>query len=285
MKTGIIDVGGGLRGVYAAGVLDFCLEAGIRFDLGIGVSAGSANIISYIAGQKGRNFLFYTEYPFRKEYMGFHNWAFKRSYLDLDYIYGTLSNSHGENPLDYQAVLKSSTEFIAVATNAETGEPKYFDKNDLRQDDYSVLKASSAIPFVCRPYEVGGIPYFDGALGDTVPIRKAFELGCHKAVLILTKPKDFLRTPGKDNLLAGRIRRKYPLAAEKLKRRAERYNQGVSIAKDYEKSGQVLIISPDDTCGVDTLTRDRDALKRFYNKGYEDGGAIRSFMKSAGSLP
>lgn len=51
---------------------------------------------------------------------------------------------------------------------------------------------------MCRPYEVGGIPYFDGALGDTVPIRKAFELGCDKAVLILTKPKDFLRTPGKN---------------------------------------------------------------------------------------
>lgn len=42
MKTGIVDVGGGLRGIYAAGVLDYCMDKGIRFDLGIGVSAGSA---------------------------------------------------------------------------------------------------------------------------------------------------------------------------------------------------------------------------------------------------
>lgn len=52
MKTGIVDVGGGLRGVYAAGVFDRCLDIGIHFDVCVGVSAGSANISSYIAGQK-----------------------------------------------------------------------------------------------------------------------------------------------------------------------------------------------------------------------------------------
>ena len=68
MKNGIIDVGGGLRGIYGAGVLDRCLEEGIHFDCCIGVSAGSANMSSYIAGQHGRNKPFYDEYSFRKEY-------------------------------------------------------------------------------------------------------------------------------------------------------------------------------------------------------------------------
>ena len=104
MKTGIVDVGGGLRGVYAAGVFDYCLEKEIIFDFCIGVSAGSANVTSYMAGQKKRNFLFYTEYPFRKEYMSIRNFLFKRSYIDMDYLYGTLSNSTGENPLDYEAL-------------------------------------------------------------------------------------------------------------------------------------------------------------------------------------
>ena len=65
MKTGVVDVGGGLRGIYAAGILDFCMDHGIRFDLGIGVSAGSANLASYAAGQIRRNYKFYTEYAFR----------------------------------------------------------------------------------------------------------------------------------------------------------------------------------------------------------------------------
>ena len=62
MKYGVIDVGGGLRGIYGAGVLDRCLEEDLRFDLCIGVSAGSANMASYLAGQHGRNKPFYDEH-------------------------------------------------------------------------------------------------------------------------------------------------------------------------------------------------------------------------------
>lgn len=278
MKTGIVDVGGGLRGVYAAGVFDYCLDESIQFDLCIGVSAGSANVTSYIAGQKKRNYPFYTEYPFRKEYMSLRNFLFKKSYLDLDYVYGTLSNADGENPLDYQSIISSPIEFFAVATEAETGEAKYFDKTDLHQDDYSVLKASSAIPFVCHPYQVNGIPYYDGALSDTVPIEKAFACGCDKVVLVLTKPKDILRTIGKDGVFADRIQKKYPHSAERLRNRAEQYNRGVVLAKEYEAQGKALIIAPDDTCGVDTLTRKRDALQKLYEKGYRDAKAIHAFL-------
>lgn len=280
MKTGIIDVGGGLRGVYAAGVFDRCLDMGVHFDVGIGVSAGSANILAYAAGQRGRNYPFYAEYPFRKEYMSWGNFLRKRSYLDLDYIYGTLSNSRGENPLDFPAIMASSMELCIVACDAETGEVKYFGKDDIQQDDYSILKASSAIPFVCHPYEVKRHLYYDGALGDPIPIKKAFQMGCDRVVLILSKPKNLFRQPGKDPSFAKRIERRYPKAAKQLRLRARRYNDGVDLAKLYEARGQVLIVSPDDTCGVDTLTRDKDALQKLYAKGYQDGGTIAAFLSS-----
>lgn len=280
MKTGIVDVGGGLRGVYAAGIFDYCLDMGIQFDFCIGVSAGSANVTSYMAGQKKRNYPFYTEYPFRKEYMSIRNFLFKRSYIDMDYLYGTLSNSTGENPLDYPSLKKSSAELVVVATNAQTGKAVYFDKDDLKQDEYDILKASSSIPFVCKPYEIDGVLYYDGALGDPVPVEKAFQCGCDKVVVILSKPKDVIRSPKKDNILADRIQKKYPFAAEQLKKRAEHYNQGVQLSKEYEAQGRVLIVAPDDTCGVDTLTKNREALQRFYEKGYRDAQAISEFLKS-----
>ena len=59
-KTAIIDVGGGYRAIFGAGVLDRCLEDGITFDSCYGVSAGSANLTSFLAGQHGRNHTFYT---------------------------------------------------------------------------------------------------------------------------------------------------------------------------------------------------------------------------------
>ena len=139
VRIGVVDAGGGYRGVYAAGVLDYCLDHGIRFDLGIGVSAGSANLISYKAGQARRNHRFYTEYGMRKEYASFRNFLLKRSFVDMDYIYGTLSNSGGEYPLDYAAAARDPMEFLAVATEAETGKTKYFTMADVAQDDYSVM--------------------------------------------------------------------------------------------------------------------------------------------------
>jgi len=279
MKTGIVDVGGGLRGIYAAGVFDRCMDRDIWFDLVIGVSAGSANAASYLAGQRGRNYRFYTEYALRKEYMGAKNALTKLSYVDLDYVYGTLSNSTGEDPLDYRALVDNPAELLVVATNALTGSTKYFDKSNMRQDAYDIFKASSAIPFVCRPYLVDWMPYYDGALGDPVPVEKAFQCGCDKVVVVLSRPADKLRGPGRDAFLADRIARRYPFAARKLRSRVDRYNAGVALAKRYAAEGRALIVSPDDTCGLETLTKDTAALKRFYQKGYHDAGAIEGFLE------
>ncbi len=102
--TGIIDVGGGTRGIYGCGVFDRCLDENISFDYVIGVSAGSANAISYVSGQRGRNYVFYTEYAMRPEYMGLKTLLKTGSYIGLEYIYGTLTNSGGEYPLDYDTL-------------------------------------------------------------------------------------------------------------------------------------------------------------------------------------
>lgn len=280
MKTGVIDVGGGLRGIYAAGVFDYCMDHGIHFDLGIGISAGSANLASFAAGQRGRNYQFYMEYAFRKHYMSVQNFVFKRSFIDMDYVYGTLSRSDGENPLDYRALRDNPMELYVVATDARTGQAKYFEKKDIRQDDYGILKASCAIPFVCKPYEVENVPYYDGALGDPVPVEKAFQLGGDRVVVILTKPEGELRTSGQDAKLAARIRKKYPKAAESLCQRAQRYNAGVSAAQKYARQGKVIVIAPDDTCGVSTLKKDKVSLRRLYDKGYTDGKKITDFFRS-----
>lgn len=61
-------------------------------------------------------------------------------------------------------------------------------------------------------------------------------------------------------------------------RGAARYNEEVALARQYEAQGRALIVAPDDTCGLNTLTRDRDALKRFYQKGYRDARAVRDFL-------
>ena len=275
---GVIDVGGGLRGIYGAGVFDYCMDKGIDFDSCWGISAGSANIVSYIAGQRGRNYKYYTEYAFRKEYMSWEGFFKSGSYINLEYIYGTLSNSDGEYPLDYEAIARSPKRLHVVATDALTGRPVYFDKSDIAQDDYGPVKASSCVPVVNKPYEIKGRKYFDGGMTDPIPIRKALKEGCDKVVLILTKPRDFYRDPQGDKRFARLLLATYPNAAKALARRGAYYNRSLEIAKRYEKEGKVLIVAPKDIGGMKTLTKDRKAIELMYQEGLEDARAIEKFL-------
>ena len=280
MKYGVIDVGGGLRGIYGAGVLDRCLEEDLRFDLCIGVSAGSANMASYLAGQHGRNKPFYDEYSFRREYMSVHNLIRKHSYLDLGYVYGTLSNAGGENPLDYAALARSPAELCVVAANAQNGEAQYFTKADLHPDDYRILMASCCIPVIDQPYVIDGVPYFDGGLADPVPLEWAFAHGCDRVALILTKPIGLVRSDARDKHLAHLLQSHYPAAAEGLRRRAWRYNTAVQRARELERQGLVCIIAPDSTEGMSTLTKNRACLEKMYAKGKQDAEALVRWMQN-----
>ncbi len=275
---GIVDVGGGERGAYGAGVLDWCMEKGVDFDCCVGVSAGAANLSSYMAGQLGRNFAFYTAYSFRAQYMGPGLLARTGEYADLDYIYGTLSNSDGEYPLDYPAMVASGKQFTIVATDAQSALPVYFTMEDMAQDCYDPVKASSALPLVNRPYPVNGRPCFDGGLSDPIPVRKAFEAGCEKVVVVLTRPRDYYRDPARDARAARILSVRYPRIAEALANRAALYNLQLDLAKKYERDGRVLIVAPDSIGEMDTLTKDRDAIEALYAKGLRDAYAIADFL-------
>ncbi len=276
--TGIVDVGGGTRGIYGAGAFDFFLDRGITFDYLIGVSAGSANGVSFLAGQRGRNLRFYDRYAFRKEYMSMGNLLRRGSYVDLDYIYGTLSNSGGEDPVDYEAFAANPAELVIVATDARTGKPAYFYKKDIRKDHYDFLKASSCVPVVCRPWPIGGRCYYDGGISDPIPFRKAFDAGCDRVVVILTRPKDALRKPGRDAAFARILKRRYPAAARALAARSRTYNRSLARALALEKEGKVLILAPDSIGDLKTLSQDHGKLELLYRKGYNDAEKVCAFL-------
>lgn len=280
MKTGVIDVGGGMRGSYGAGIFDWCMDNGIRFDCCIGVSAGSANVCSYLAGQRGRNLVYYTDYNLRSESMGVKNFIKTRNFVNLEYIYGTMSNAGGEYPLDFEAACANPADFIIVATSALSGKPYYFNVHDMKQDDYGAIKASCCVPAVNQAYYVAGSRYYDGGISDPIPVRKCLEEGCDKIVLILTRPKDFVRDPKKDVLTSRLIRKEFPEAARAMSRRADVYNSQLRYAKRLEQEGRLLIIAPDDIGDMSTLKRDREAIERLYYKGYHDAEAITGFLNA-----
>ena len=81
-KTALIVEGGGMKCAYSAGVLDKFIDDNITFDYCIGVSAGSANALSFMAGQRDRNRRFYTDHIDEPGYFGL------KSFLKTGNIFG-----------------------------------------------------------------------------------------------------------------------------------------------------------------------------------------------------
>lgn len=274
---GLIDVGGGNRGAFGAGVLDYCMDHQITTDYCIGVSAGSANCVSYIAKQRGRNLRFYTNYNLSNEFLSLKNIIKNHSLTNLDYIYATVSNEEGIDPLDYKSFKQSPQKCFIVATDAKTGEPIYFGKEEVRENDYRVLAASCNIPGINQPYTINEHKYYDGGLSDPIPIDKALNDGCDKVIVILTLPKTFFRNDSRDRHLAKLIRT-YPKIKETLEKRSALYNRQLEKILALERTHKVLIISPGKKPELDTLGKERDEIIRIYNEGYHKASKIESFL-------
>ena len=274
---GVLDVGGGNRDAFGAGVLDYCMDKGIVFDYCIGVSAGSANCVSYMAGQRGRNLRFYTKYNISKNAVSIRNGFRSHSILNLDYIFGTVSNDDGDDPLDYEAFKRAVQPCIIVATDAETGKAVFFDKDDIRRNDYGALSASCNLPVVNRPYRFQGREYYDGGISDPIPVKRALRDGCEKVVAIMTLPKDYFIKEQKDRR-AARFVQSYPKIREGILKRAELYNRELEELLRLEREGKVLILAPNTVAEMAALGKKESVIRELYNEGYKRAEVIEAFM-------
>ena len=120
-NVGLVLEGGGNRAIYTSGVLDAFMENDIRFPYTIGVSAGSCNATSFIAGNHGRQHDLEINYVNDKRYMGISNLLKGHGLLNTDWIFGELA--YDILPLNQDAFDENikSTVLCAVATNSTTG--------------------------------------------------------------------------------------------------------------------------------------------------------------------
>ena len=275
-KIGLVVEGGGMKCAYGAGIMDAFLDEGITFDYCIGVSGGSGNVASYLAGQRGRNLRFFTDHIHSPDYFGLKSLLKTGDLFGLEYIYGDLTRRDGEDPLDFPALMKNPAEYEVVVTNALTGKPEYYGREMMQQDDYRLIMASSAIPVACHPVELNGTPYFDGGLTDAIPVRRAMERGCEKLVVLLTKNRDYVRKPQGMRGLYRRVCRKYPRIVEAIDRRHEVYNDNLRDVFSLEREGTAFVLAASEPIHVGTYSMKEEAERALYDLGLRDFAARKA---------
>ena len=269
MKTGLVLEGGAIRTIFSSGACDgLLIRRDLAFDYTIGVSAGIAYGVSYLSGQSGRNLEILTKYVNDKRYMGKRNLlkAGNRSYFGLKFTYDDIPNRLV--PFDYETFAAYPGEIEAVVTNLETGGAEYLPV-PRRDDKFTVLQATCALPFLFPIYHIGGKPCMDGGAADAIPYERAFEKGCGRVLVILTRERDYVRKPEQLQPLIDRWYRKYPKFCDTMRRRADTYNAARERLFALEREGRVMVLAPKNTRGFSRTERDVEKIKALWQDGYD----------------
>ena len=288
MKLGLVLEGGALRTIYSTGVLDAMLERDLMPDYVVGVSAGIAYGVSYVSRQPRRNLEIVTRYVNDRRYMGMNNLVDRhnRSYFGLEFSYQTIPNELV--PFDYDTFEAFPGEVEAVVTNLETGEAEY--KPVPRRDDkFTLLQATCALPLMFPIYQLDGKPYMDGGVAVSVPYQRAFDMGCDRVMVVLTKPRSFVRKRERALPLIRRTYGQYPNFCRAMEERAQRDNASRQELFRLEQEGKALVFTPDSLHGVGRIEHDPEKLRMLWAEGYQQAvermDEIQAFFSQDGRNP
>lgn len=268
MKLGMTFEGGASRTFFSCGVQDAFLEENLMPDYYIGVSAGIAFGVSYLAKQKGRNAELLETYMNDRRYMGLR-YLFdknKKTYYNIAFAFEEVPEKL--LPFDYDAIAAFAGEIYACVTNIHTGKAEYLPLPKSREmHDY--LVASCALPIFFRPVKIGKHYYMDGGVADSVPYEQAVAAGCDKNIIILTRTRDYVKKTDSSIGIAGFLYKRYPKFVDALKHRAENYNACMERIRRLEQAGEVFVIAPEDTFGIGRTESHPEKLRKLYDEGYE----------------
>ncbi|SER19398.1 Predicted phospholipase, patatin/cPLA2 family [Gracilibacillus ureilyticus] len=266
--VGLILEGGGSRGVYTAGVLQYLMEENIYFPYVIGVSSGACNGSSYLSRQLHRNKRVNIDYVDHPDYLSLKNWFTKRQLFGMDFLFDKIMNHL--DPFDYETFYQAKEEFVVTATDCMTGEAVYFHKSLYAAEMITLIRASSSLPLIAPAIHFHDRVLLDGGITSPIPIEQSMIDGNRKNVVILTKNRGYIRKAEPFYWMIRRKYRNYPGLIQSIEKRHHIYNDSLQYLYDEEKKGNVFIICPSEKVNVGRIEKNKDKLIHLYQQGYKD---------------
>ena len=271
-NSALIIEGGGMRGVFAAGVMDFFIDKGIEFSSCYAVSAGAGHCCSFLSKQRKRAFNVNVDYLKNKNYASLYSLIKTGDFFGVDFVYRKIPDEL--NKYDYDTFDKYEGKFFAVVTNCLTGKAEYLQVKDLRKDMRFVV-ASSSLPMLSRDVIINNTPYLDGGISDSVPVLRSIKDGNSKNVIILTRNLGYRKKPNKIMPILKKAYRRYPNLIKALERRHIMYNKEMDYIEKLEKEGRVFVIRPTKPVNIGRLEKNRKKLEALYKEGYKDAARLQ----------
>jgi predicted patatin/cPLA2 family phospholipase len=278
-KHALVVEGGAMRGIFATGVLDGFLNAHYQpFNQCFGVSAGATNIAAYLCKQPKRNHTVITDYSCRAEFINLPRFLTGGHLFDLDWLW---QQTIADIRLDLDTFGQQKCEFYIVTTSIDSGHAHYLKatKDELEHQ----LKASCAIPIAYRDYPViNGIKMTDGGVADSIPVRKAYQMGATEITVILSQPLGYRKKSKRSSWLTKTLYKQHPELAKASLKRAQNYNGSIDFINSPPSDCKIHIIAPPNHFKVGRMTTNTKKLADGYLMGVN---ASEHFLTQAQDSP
>lgn len=272
-----------MRGAYTAPAVVKLIEEGIDVGWVGGISAGSSHSLNYLSRDAERTRVSFTEFA---TYPGFGGWgslARGTGYFNAEYIYER--SGERDLPFDMDAYLAHPAQVHIEGTRADTGETVAWNRADMpTAADINVrVRASSTLPLVMNVPSINGVPFVDGALGESggLLIDAAEAAGYTKFLVVMSRPRDYEKKPVARPAALRRLFRRWPAVAEAQIARPALYNSAKKRILELEESGQAQVFFPE-TMPVSVGEMRLDRLTAAYELGAaqveREWDGVRAFL-------
>lgn len=295
--TALIAEGGGQRGIFTAGVLDAWLDAEFDpFDLFIGTSAGSQNLTSFLARQKGYAKRLIRGLSRHKRFYQLGRGLVGGHVVDLDWYFD--KTTRGSFALDFETASKTlgQRQLLITATNARDRQGYFLSPSDDSNHWRELLKASSALPFLYKqgvklaPWLASDAAnqsaeqtspiqedfFLDGGLAAPLPVREAYQRGARKIVVIRTVNADFQAQSAWVHKLKSWIcvSGYCPKTIDYLVQHEQAYQEELAFMANPPAGVEIVQIFADDTLQSKLLGSTDADLRQDYRTGVAAGNAF-----------
>ena len=265
-KSALVLEGGGMRGIFTCGVLDYLMDNKIIFPYSVGVSAGACNGLSYMSHQRGRGKYSNIDLLAKYKYIGIRPLLKKRGLIDQQLLFHRFPDRI--LPYNYKAYAENPGRFEMVTTDCVSGKPCYWEEKYDEKRIIDIVKASSSLPYACPIIYVDGKPMLDGGIVDSIPLQRAFDLGYENCVVVLTRNKGY-RKSEKEVMVPHFIYKEYPRLRVALRNRNKVYNEQLELVERLEDEGKIKVIRPLKPIVVDRMETNVRKLTDLYEEGYD----------------
>jgi predicted patatin/cPLA2 family phospholipase len=277
-RPALVVEGGGMRGVFSAGVLNAFGTSGFDpFDLYIGVSAGACNLAAHLAQQHERNYHVTVNYSATARFIDPLRFISGGHYMDLDWLWDiTIKECRLDLERIFSGLSDKGKEYLVAATSLNSGLPLYLKPDRSNLEHY--IKISSSLPVLYRNIlYADSIPALDGGIADPIPVVEAYRRGANEITIIRSRPSGYIKEESSLSFLFPLIFRKYPGLAAAMQRRHRVYMEAVEFIKNPPAGVVVYEIAPPDGLNLGRATKNMDILNEAYNSGINSG---REFIKN-----